>query len=94
LSSVGIPQIIGMRDKREIPNTDRPINRYQRSFRMIPTKKFITANPAQVIVRRPVVVSETLTVHHKNMAIEADRISTLCILADMFNEFLNNLETC
>ena len=83
-----------MRDKREIPNIDKPINRYQRSFRLIPTKKFITANPAQVIVRRPAVVSETLTVHHKNMAIEADRIRTLCILADMFNEVLNNLEIC
>ena len=86
--------MIGMRDKREIPNIDKPINRYQRSFRLIPAKKFITANPAQVIVRSSALVSETFSVHHQNRAIEADRIRTLCILADMFNEFLDNLETC
>ena len=60
--------MIGISDKREIPKVDNPINRYQRSFRLIPAKKYITANPAHVIVRSPALVSETLTVHQTNTA--------------------------
>ena len=86
--------MIGTRDKRESPNINKPINRYQRSLRPMPAKKYITANPAHVINRSPAPESETLTVHQASRAIETDMIMALCAMVDFVNELTDDLETC
>ena len=86
--------MIGTRDKRETPNINKPINRYQRSLRPMPAKKYKTANPAHVISRSPAPESETLTVHQANKAIETDMIMALCATVDFVNELTDDLETC
>ena len=86
--------MIGTRDKRETPNINKPINRYHRSLRLMPAKKYITANPAHVINRSPAPKSETLTVHQANRAIETDMIMALCATVDFVNELTDDLETC
>ena len=86
--------MIGTRDKRESPNINKPINRYQRSLRPMPAKKYITANPAHVINRSPAPKSETLTVHQASRAIETDMIMALCATVDFVNELTDDLETC
>ena len=86
--------MIGTRDKRESPNINKPINRYQRALRPMPAKKYITANPAHVINRSPGPDSETITVHQARRAIETDIIMALCATVDFVNELTDDLETC
>ena len=89
--------MIGTRDKRETPNINKPINRYHRSLRPMPAKKYITANPAHVISggsKSPAPESENLTVHQANKAIDTDMIMALCARVDFVNELTDDLETC
>jgi len=87
-------QIIGTSDKSEIPKIVKPTNRYQRSFKPIPIRKLITANPDQVIVRNPGVASDIFTLHQRKMAIELHMIMALCICGLIRDEFLIRFVTC